>query len=73
MRKLSGSWAKSRKYNWQGFLKALDLEEERSDILFQFVISKGYEAALIWKIPIYCKQRDFGLSALEFTNKKEKN
>ena len=34
---------------WQGFLKALDLEERWSDILFQFVLCKGYKAALIWK------------------------
>ena len=32
---------------WQGFLKALDMEEEGSDILFQFVLCKGYESALI--------------------------
>ena len=29
------------KTEYQGFLKALDLEEEGSDILFQFVICKG--------------------------------
>ena len=42
---------------WQGFLKALDIEEEGSDILFQFVLCKGYEAALIWKNSIYFKIR----------------
>ena len=56
----------------QGFLKALDLEEERSDIQFQFVLCKGYKAALIWKNSIYCRQHDFDLSALEFTKEEEK-
>ena len=32
---------------WQGFSKALGMEEEGSDNLFQFVLCKGYEAALI--------------------------
>ena len=32
---------------WQGFSKALGMEEEGSDILFQFVLCKGYETALI--------------------------
>ena len=53
-------------------MKALDLEEEGSDILFPFVIGKDYEAALVWKNSINCKQHDFGLPALEFTNKEEK-
>ena len=53
-------------------MKALDLEEERSDIQFQFVLCKGYKAALIWKNSIYCRQHDFDLSALEFTKEEEK-
>ena len=53
-------------------MKALDLEEEGSDILFPFVIGKDYEAALVWKNSINCKQHDFGLPALEFRRKKEK-
>ena len=56
---------------WQGFLKTLDLEED-SGILFQFVLCKGYEAALIWKNSIYCRQHDFGLSALQFSKEEEK-
>ena len=39
---------------WQRFLKALDMDEEGSDILFQFVLCKSYEAALIWRNSIYC-------------------
>ena len=57
---------------WQGFLKALNMEEEGSDILFQFVLCKGYEAALIWKNSVYCRQHDFDPSALEFTKEEEK-
>ena len=56
----------------QGFLKALDQEEEGSDILFHFVLFKGYEAALIWKNSSYCRQHDFDLSALEFTKEEKK-
>ena len=41
------------------------MEEEGSDILFQFVLCKGYEAA------IYCRRHDFDPFALEFT-KEEK-
>ena len=43
---------------WQEFLKTLD-QEEGSDILFQFVRCKGYEASVIWKKSIYCRQHDF--------------
>ena len=57
---------------WQGVLKAFDIEEERSDILFQFVLCKGYEVALIWIKSIYCRQHDFDPSALEFTKEEEK-
>ena len=38
---------------WQIFLKALNMEGEGSDILFQFVLCKSYEAALIWRNSIY--------------------
>ena len=34
---------------WQGFSKASRMEEEGPNILFQFVLCKGYEAGLIWK------------------------
>ena len=57
---------------WQGFLKALDQEEEGSDILFQFVLCKSYEAALIWKNSSYCREHDFDLPTLEFTKEVEK-
>ena len=53
-------------------MKALDLEEEGYDILFQFVLCKGFEAALIWKKSVYCRQHDFDLFALEFTKEEEK-
>ena len=53
-------------------MKALDLEEEVYDILFQFVLCKGFEAALIWKNSVYCRQHDFDLSALEFPEEEEK-
>ena len=55
----------------QRILKALDKEEEGSDILFQLVLCKGYEAAWICKNSIYCRQHDFHLSALEFTKEEE--
>ena len=45
------------------------MEGEGSDILFQFVLCKGYEAALTWRNSIYCRQHDFDSSALEFTNR----
>ena len=57
---------------WQKFLKALDTEEEGSDILFQFILCKSYEAALIWRNSIYCRQHDFDPSVLEFTKEEEK-
>ena len=53
-------------------MKALDKEEEGSNILFQFVLCKGHEAALIWKNSIYCRQHNFDLSALEFSKEEEK-
>ena len=52
-------------------MKALDLEEEGSDILFQFLLCKGYEAALIWKNSFSSRQLDFDPSALEFTREEE--
>ena len=53
-------------------MKALDIEEEGLDILFQSILCKGYEAALVWKNSIYCRQYDFDPSALEFTKEEEK-
>ena len=61
-----------KRTEWQRFLKALDMEEEGSDILFQFVLCKSYEAALIWRNSIYCRQHDFDSSVLEFTKEEEK-
>ena len=48
------------------------MEKERSNILFQFVLWKGYEAALVLKNSIYCRQHDFDLSALKFTKEEDK-
>ena len=48
------------------------MEEEASDILFQFVLYKGCKGGLIWRNSIYCRQQDFDPSALEFTKEGEK-
>ena len=50
------------------FLKALDMKEDRSYILFQSGLYKGYEAALIWRNSIII---NFQPSALEFTTEQE--
>ena len=60
------------KTEWQGFLKALGMEEEGSGIIFKSGLCKGCEVALIWKISIYCRQHDLDFSALAFTKEEEK-
>ena len=48
------------------------MEEEGSDILFQFVLCKSYEAALIWRNSIHRRQQDFDPSVLEFIKEEDK-
>ena len=53
----------------RNFLKALDMKEDGSYILFQSGLYKGYEAALIWRNSIFI---NFQTSALEYTTEQEK-